>query len=208
MICCCFGPDSKYIVSGCQDRICRLWDTRRGKEWLTYSHHEGIIIAVAFSPDGAHVCSASADKTLRVWSSATGKTRFVLQGHVGIILSVGYTSDGKYLVSNDEGLLRVWSTADGSCTLSLAPSDLTGTTHLGAKGPKLGWTLSAPAPGAFTEYVLVACNNRYVYLLDRDTGTEVARAFCKAPVYCLTAGTSELAACGDSFGNIYILHLT
>lgn len=207
VICCCFGPDSKYLVSGCQDRICRLWDTRRGKEWLTYTHHEAIIISVAFSPCGGYVCSASADKTLRVWSSTTAKTRFTLTGHAGIILSCSYTSDGKYIISNDESLLRVWSTQDGSCTLSLTAADVAGTTHLAPKGPKLGWTLSCAAPGSFSRYIYVACNNRFVYVLDRETGKEVSSTFCKAPVYCLTGGTAELAACGDSFGNIYLLRM-
>jgi WD40 repeat protein len=207
VICCSFGPDSKYLVSGCQDRVCRLWDTKRGKEWLSYTSHEGIIISIAFSPDGNYVCSASADKSLRVWSATTAKTRFHLTGHTGIILSCSYTADGRHIVSNDESLLCVWSAEDGSCKLSLSPADVAGATLLNARGPKLGWTLSSAAPGAFTGYALVACNNRFVYVLDIETGAEVTNVFCKAPVYCLTAGSYEKMACGDSFGNIYILTL-
>ncbi|EPY27932.1 hypothetical protein STCU_05406 [Strigomonas culicis] len=209
VICCCFGPDSKYLVSGCQDRVCRLWDTRKGKEWISYTHHEGIIIAVAYSPDGGYVCSASADKTLRVWSTTTGKTRYTLTGHAGIILSCSYTTDGKYIISNDEALLRVWSTENGTCTLSLAPKDVMGPAPplQGKKGPKQGWTLSCAAPGGFTQYVLIAGNNRYVYVVNRETGEVEAQVYCKASVYCLTAGTHELAAAGDHFGNMYLLHM-
>ncbi|EPY43757.1 hypothetical protein AGDE_00164 [Angomonas deanei] len=209
VICCCFGPDSKYLVSGCQDRVCRLWDTKRGKEWLSYAHHEGIIIAVAYSPDGAYVCSASADKTLRVWSATTAKTRFTLTGHRGIILSCSYTSDGKHIVSNDEGLLRVWSAETGTCTLSLSPHEVMGAAAQATskKGPKIGWTLSSAGPGAFTNYIVVAGNNRFVYLLNLTTGEVEAQVYCKASVYCLTVGTDGLAACGDHFGNIYTLQL-
>ncbi|KAK7195107.1 WD domain, G-beta repeat [Novymonas esmeraldas] len=208
VICCCFGPDSKYLVSGCQDRVCRLWDTKRGREWLSYTGHEGIIIAIAFSPDGNYVCSASADKSLRVWSATTAKARFHLLGHVGIILSCSYSADGRHIISNDESLLRVWSAEDGTCKLSLSPVDIAGAAPPHHRAPKLGWTLSSAAPGAFTRYILVACNNRFVYVLDIETGREVTSAFCKAPVYCLTAGSFEKMACGDSFGNIYILSLT
>ncbi|CAC9477386.1 WD domain G-beta repeat [Leishmania donovani] len=207
VICCCFGPDSKHLVSGCQDRVCRLWDTKRGREWMNYTEHEGIIIAIAFSPDGNYVCSASADRSLRVWSATTAKTRFHLLGHVGIILSCSYTSDGRHIISNDESLLRVWSAEDGSCKLSLSPVEVAGTLQPSHRAPKLGWTLSSAAPGSFTRFVLVACNNRFVYVIDIDTGREVASTFCKAPVYCLTAGSHEKMAFGDSFGNIYILHL-
>lgn len=210
VICCCFGPDSRYLVSGCQDKVCRLWDTRRGKEWLTYSQHEGIIISVAFSPDGNYVCSASADSTLRVWTSTAAKTKFTLIGHKGIILSCSYTADGAYIVSNDESQVRVWSTADGSCQLSLTPEMVIGsstfTTPYGQQ--RAGWTLSAAGPGGFVNYILVACNNRFVYVIDRRTGEEVVSSFCKAPVYCLSTGWEELVACGDSFGNVYILRLT
>lgn len=209
VICCCFSPDSRYVVSGCQDRVCRLWDTRRGKEWLAYSQHEGIIISVAFSPDSNYICSASADSTLRVWSATTAKTAFVLTGHKGIILSCSYTSDGEYIVSNDESQVRVWSTHDGSCQLSITPEMLLGastfTTAFGEQ--RLGWTLSAAGPGGFTDYILVACSNRFVYVLDRRTGKEVVSTFCKSPVYCLSSGWKETVACGDSFGNIYMLHL-
>ncbi|KAG5503762.1 hypothetical protein JIQ42_07278 [Leishmania sp. Namibia] len=207
VICCSFGPDSKYLVSGCQDRVCRLWDTRRGREWLSYTEHEGIIIAIAFSPDGNYLCSASADKSVRVWSTTTAKTRFHLRGHVGIILSCSYTSDGRHIISNDESLLQVWSAEDGSCKLSLSPADVAGSSQPKHRAPKLGWTLSSAAPGPFTRFMVVACNNRFVYVLDIETGQEVASVYCKAPVYCLTAGSREKVACGDSFGNIYILCL-
>lgn len=209
VICCCFSPDSRYVVSGCQDRVCRLWDTRRGKEWLAYSQHEGIIISVAFSPDSNYICSASADSTLRVWTSTTAKTKFTLTGHQGIILSCSYTSDGAFIISNDESQVRVWSTVDGSCQLSLSPDMLLGSSTFSTPygEQRVGWTLSAAAPGAFTNYILVACNNRFVYVIDRRTGEEVLSTFCKAPVYCLSSGWNELVACGDSFGNIYVLRL-
>ncbi|KPA76097.1 hypothetical protein ABB37_07873 [Leptomonas pyrrhocoris] len=207
VICCCFSPDSKYFVSGCQDRTCRLWDTKRGKEWLSYTAHDGIIIAIAFSPDGNYVCSASADKSLRVWSATTAKTRLHLTGHTGIILSCSYTGDGRYIISNDESLLRVWSAEDGSCTLSLSPAHVASSALRSARGPKLGWTLSSAAPGAFTGYMVAACNNRFIYVMDIESGAEVTSAFCKAPVYCLAVGSCERMACGDSFGNIYIFTL-
>ncbi|KAG5508155.1 hypothetical protein JKF63_05409 [Porcisia hertigi] len=207
VICCCFSPDSKYIMSGCQDRVCRLWDTKRGREWLRYAGHKGIIIAMAFSPNGNDLCSASADKSLRVWSTTTAKTRLQLIGHVGIVLSCSYTSDGQYIISNDESVLRVWSAEDGSCTLSVSPLDVAGYTRLHHRVPRLSWTLSSAAPGSFTQLIVVACNNHFVYLLDIRTGREVTSFFCKASVYCLTVGSYEKVACGDSFGNIYMLSL-
>ncbi|KAH9599269.1 WD40 repeat [Trypanosoma melophagium] len=205
VICCCFSPDSRSVVSGCQDRICRLWETRSAQERLAYTHHGGIIVSVAYSPDGKYVCSASADKTLRVWSTSSGKTRWTLEGHVGIVLACSYTSDGAHIVSNDEKCLCVWSTEDGSRKLRLSVADVIGLTRQPGRVVKLGWTLSCAAPGPFTGYVVAACTNRFVYIIDIQTGKEYASTFCKAPVYCMATGPTSKIVLGDSFGNIYAM---
>jgi WD40 repeat protein len=221
VICCCFSRDSKYIATGCQDKVCRLWETRRGREVLFFSQHEGIIINMAYAPDSTHICSASADKTVRMWSTVTGKCKFVLTGHAGIVLSVSYSNDGKSVISNDEKLLKVWNAEEGNCTLTVNVDELhlrlkrtisPGTPYIasGTTAPsnkKLTWTLSCAAPGLFTQYFLVACNNRFLYLMDITTGEEVSNVFCKAPVYCLSSGFKSHVAFGDSFGNIYVVRM-
>ncbi|CCW69694.1 unnamed protein product [Phytomonas sp. Hart1] len=221
VICCRFSPDSKYLVSGCQDRICRLWDTSRGREWISYSQHKGIIISLAFSPCGKYVCSSSSDKTLRVWSATSAKTRFTLLGHRGIILSCSYSSDGRYIISNDEASLRVWLAKNGCSVLKLSPTDIAGNVTFipnplkrgndnmnnSHASSKLTWTLSCGAPGGFTDYCIAACSNRFVYIIDIQTGNEVVSTYVRAPVYCLTVGSNAYAACGDAFGNIYMLQI-
>ncbi|RNF19554.1 protein kinase [Trypanosoma conorhini] len=207
VICCCFAPDSKTVVSGCQDRVCRVWDTRTARERVKYTHHAGIIVSVAYSPDGACVCSTSADRTLQVWSATSGKMKLTMRGHTGIILACSYTSDGKYIVSNDEVHLCVWIAASGLCKLRLAVTKVAGVPRAAARAGKLRWTFSSAAPGAFTQYIIVACTNRYVYILDVD-GHEHYSEFCKAPVYCLAVGYKEKAVFGDSFGNVYVMTLS
>ncbi|EKF28491.1 hypothetical protein MOQ_007753 [Trypanosoma cruzi marinkellei] len=203
-ICCCFSPDSKTVVSGCQDRICRLWDVQKGKERVAYSKHAGIIVSVAFSPDGKYVCSTSADRTLHVWSATTCNTYLTLNGHVGIVLACSYTSDGKYIISNDETHLCVWSAADGSCQLRLAVTEVAGKTRGTSRTKKLAWTSSCAAPGFFTQYMAVACTNRFVYILDMYNGSEQSSVLCRAPVYCLAGGYKEKIVFGDNFGNLYV----
>lgn len=209
VICCVFSRDSKYVATGCQDKVCRLWETRRGRECLIFAQHEGIIISMSYAPDNAWIVSASADRTLRVWSTTTSKCRYLLAGHVGIVLACNYTNDGMFIVSNDEKLLKVWSMADGSCTMTLLVDDVT--SKLGHFPPtgakKLTWTLSCAAPGKFTKYFIVAANTRFLYVLDITTGDEVFNVYCKAPVYSLTSGVNSVVGFGDSFGNVYLLTL-
>ncbi|AAZ12694.1 WD domain, G-beta repeat, putative [Trypanosoma equiperdum] len=207
VICCCFSPDSKRIVAGCQDRVCRVWDVMRGAQVVTYTRHCGIIAAVCYSPDGGSICSGSSDKTLRVWGAERGGTRTVLSGHVGVVLSCSYSTDGEHIFSNDEAFLCMWNPKDGVCTMRLSVAEFVRKCGGIPKVRRLGWTLCCSAPGAFTHYVVAACANRFVYLIDVRTGEEYASTFCKAPVYALTRGRCSTVAFGDTFGNIYIQEL-
>ncbi|KAG8342785.1 hypothetical protein TRVL_06387 [Trypanosoma vivax] len=204
VICCCFSPDSKLVVSGCQDRICRIWDIAGGREIMSYNRHTGIIVCVAYSPDGAHVCSASADKTLRVWSPTTGKTHLILAGHTGMVLACSFSSDGRRVISNDESLLCVWSTDDGSLVLRIPVTDFVCKSGFCSSVARVGWTLSCAVPGPFLNYAVVACTNRFVYVIDIQTGEEHINMFCKAPVYALASGRKCVISFGDSYGNVYV----
>ena len=206
VICCSFSKDSKLIATGCQDKVCRLWETRKGRELLAFTQHEGIIISLSFSPDEAHIVSCSADKTLRMWTTTKGKSKLVMRGHSAIILSCQYSVDGKKIVSNDERLAKVWNAADGSCLLTLNVETFVTIRNM-PPTKKLSWTLSCTCPGRFANYFVVACNNRFVFVIDMETGKEELCVDTKAPVYCLTSGHNSVVAFGDSFGNVYQLRL-
>ena len=62
VICCAWSKSGRLIVSGCQDKVCRVWDTKKGKERAAFTEHVAIIISLDFAPDDKHVVSASADK--------------------------------------------------------------------------------------------------------------------------------------------------
>ena len=204
VICCVFSRDSRFVATGCQDKVCRLWETRRGKETVIFSEHDGIIISMAYSPNNSFIASASADRTIRVWSTHSGKAEHVLRGHTGIVLSCSFTNDSKRIISNDEKTLIVWSATSGVFLNKIDVEALAdgAPTPMGAR--KLTWTLSTVAPGLFSRFIIAACNNRFVYVLDVVTGEELTSYFCKAPVYCLNTGHQNTVGFGDSFGNVYI----
>ena len=206
VICCALSKDSKFIATGCQDKACRVWETRKGRELLAFTQHEGIIISLSFSPDESHVVSCSADKTLRIWTTAKGKQKHVMRGHQAIILSCQYSVDGKRIVSNDERLTKVWDASSGECLLTLNVEEFVKIRNMPAT-KKLSWTLSCAAPGKFGDYLVVACNNRFVFVINMITGEEELSVDTKAPVYCLAPGFRNLVVFGDSFGNIYHLEL-
>jgi len=206
VICCAFSRSSKFIATGCQDKVCRLWECRRGRELVAFTQHEGIIIALSISPDEQHVVSASADKTLRIWTASKGRAKAVLRGHNHIILACNYNAAGDRIVSNDERSVRVWSAPQGQLLRTIMVDDL-----IKLRNPppnkKQSWTLSCLAPKTFPRHIVVASNNRMVFVIDMESGEEVLSVDTKAPVYCLAPGHRSLVAYGDSFGNVYFLKL-
>eukprot|EP00906_Rhabdomonas_costata_P015625 RCo022448 len=56
--CCCFSPDARHAVSGCQDEVCRVWDLQSGLEVTTFAEHGGPVLSACFSVDGASILSS------------------------------------------------------------------------------------------------------------------------------------------------------
>eukprot|EP01062_Namystynia_karyoxenos_P054669 TRINITY_DN4510_c0_g1_i1.p1 TRINITY_DN4510_c0_g1~~TRINITY_DN4510_c0_g1_i1.p1 ORF type:complete len:575 (+),score=199.58 TRINITY_DN4510_c0_g1_i1:159-1883(+) len=209
VICSCFSTDGKYLLSGSQDKICRVWDTRKGRLVRSYNDHSGIIISVSYAPNGDLVASASSDKTLRIWNATTGLRVHLLTGHTGIVLSCQYSFDGARLVSNDEHFVRVWNTQSGQAILRLSVDGISPISS-GPAARKCTWTLCSYCPGQSQPigyYIVAACSDRTVRIFQSTTGKELLYFYCKAAVYCLSSGTKEKMVFGDSYGNVYVVTL-
>ncbi|RMX37608.1 hypothetical protein pdam_00007891 [Pocillopora damicornis] len=78
---CAFSSDWSKIVTGGDDMLVKLWDTKTGKVLFTLDSHEGAIKCVCFSSDGKLFASASYDHTVQVVNCTTGKQVFSLEGN-------------------------------------------------------------------------------------------------------------------------------
>jgi WD40 repeat protein len=66
--CVAFKPnDSRYFVTGSDDKTVKLWKVRSKEAIFTFFFHAGPVRSVAFSPSGAHVLTGSDDKTAALW---------------------------------------------------------------------------------------------------------------------------------------------
>src|SRR5262249_17519621 len=54
-----WSPDGKWIASGGQDRVVRLWDAATGQQVRALPGHARTVSALAFSGDGKRLASAS-----------------------------------------------------------------------------------------------------------------------------------------------------
>jgi WD40 repeat protein/energy-coupling factor transporter ATP-binding protein EcfA2 len=115
-----FSPDGKQILTGCNDKIARLWEVDTGKVIRQFSGHRGIVLNATFSPDGKKLATASEDKSAWIWDAATGNVIQKLIGHAGAVWTVGFSADGQRLVTaSDDGTARVWDAGTGKQLLLL-----------------------------------------------------------------------------------------
>ena len=62
----CFSPDGKYLVTGAEDFLIRIWDIAQAKICFVLSGHEQDIYSLDWSRDGKSIVSGSGDKTIKV----------------------------------------------------------------------------------------------------------------------------------------------
>ncbi|KIK66265.1 hypothetical protein GYMLUDRAFT_929463 [Collybiopsis luxurians FD-317 M1] len=112
-----FSPSGTKIVTGCDDRMVRIWDATTGAQ-LGHSlqGHEDWVTSVAFSPDGTRIVSGSGDQTVRIWDANTGaQLGDSLQGHEDWVTSVDFSPDGTRIVSGSyDETVRIWDATTGS----------------------------------------------------------------------------------------------
>ncbi|RKZ85723.1 MAG: hypothetical protein DRR19_15955 [Candidatus Parabeggiatoa sp. nov. 1] len=105
-----FSPNSRYVLSGGQDRKLWLWDLDSAKLRSFYGHSD-IIGSVSFSPDGRYALSGSRDRKVLLWEVNHGQLRrlHTYRGHSGFVSSVSFSSDNRYALSASyDKTIRVW----------------------------------------------------------------------------------------------------
>ncbi|MEM7065214.1 MAG: NB-ARC domain-containing protein [Cyanobacteria bacterium P01_B01_bin.77] len=139
-LCADFSPDSTFLATGIDDKIC-LWQTTEGKALETFQGHSGWVVSLAFSvsttlplniPQGAHpagqpftiLASASHDRTVRLWNVTTGQCLKTLRGHRDWVQVVAFSPCGDYLASGSyDQTIRVWDMQTGDCLQTLVGHD-------------------------------------------------------------------------------------
>lgn len=139
-----FSPDGKILAVAEYPGIIRLCDVPSGRVERTIKAPAWTPGSIAFSPDGkrlaAGLWTGSQDgvsppgNDVVIWDVASGDPTRTLKGHTDAVRAVAFSPDGKLLVSGgDDGVARVWETANGRSRMTLAFPELA--KRLGEKYP-------------------------------------------------------------------------
>ncbi|KAK6988521.1 WD40 repeat-like protein [Favolaschia claudopus] len=112
-----FSHDSSRVVSGSEDCMVRIWDSRTGAIVAgPFKGHSSWVSSVAFSHDSTRVVSGSGDCTVRIWDSQTGTiVAGPFEGHSNPINSVAFSHDSTCVVSGSgDGTVRIWDSQTGA----------------------------------------------------------------------------------------------
>ncbi len=110
-----FSADGKYIVSGGEDNIVRLWDAATSKEIRQFKGHTDGLYAVAISPDSKVIASGGEDKTVRLWNVQTGEQLLQIPGESGSISALIFSPDSRYLLTgSSDAIVRILDVQTGS----------------------------------------------------------------------------------------------
>jgi WD40 repeat protein/serine/threonine protein kinase/pSer/pThr/pTyr-binding forkhead associated (FHA) protein len=104
-----FSSDGRYVLSGGDDRLIKLWMVRTGACLQTFRQHQGRILQVLFHPDRQHILSASDDQTIKIWNIATGQVKQTFEGHDNLT-SIACSPDGLYLLAAGNPI-KLWNIA-------------------------------------------------------------------------------------------------
>ena len=62
-----WSRDGEMVMSGCSDKVGRIWDAETGQLLKSINQHSSEIWDMLPSPDGRYIVTASSDKTIQIW---------------------------------------------------------------------------------------------------------------------------------------------
>ncbi|XP_029164784.1 PH-interacting protein isoform X2 [Nylanderia fulva] len=112
--CVLFDRTGKYIITGADDLLVKVWSSVDGRLLATFRGPSAEIMDIAVNFDNTLLAAGSLDRVLRVWCFQTMSPVAVLMGHTGMITSVNFCpiecNGVYYLVSTStDGSVAFWS---------------------------------------------------------------------------------------------------
>ncbi|EDO18750.1 hypothetical protein Kpol_1028p23 [Vanderwaltozyma polyspora DSM 70294] len=126
----CFSPDGKFLATGAEDRLIRIWDIAQKKIVMVLQGHEQDIYSLDYFPSGDKLVSGSGDRTVRIWDLRNGQCSLTLSIEDGVTTVAVSPGDGKYIAAGSlDRAVRVWDSETGFLVERLDSENELGTGH-------------------------------------------------------------------------------
>ncbi len=111
--CLSFSFDGRYIASGGNDKVIRIWESETRSLVKELMGHEAAVSCLAFSRDGTFLSSGDEAATIHQWDLKRREPLGVMSGHSKKITALVYSPDDKLLLScSSDNSVRLWSRVD------------------------------------------------------------------------------------------------
>jgi len=106
----CFSPSGRFLVSGSEDGITRVWSPASGRLLAELGASRGPVTSLCVSPAGSHLVSCYRDGSAVVWDWRDEKIGEHVISCSSPVNALAFSSEGKYLITGSaDGTLRVWN---------------------------------------------------------------------------------------------------
>uniref|UniRef100_A0A0W0FM89 Transcriptional repressor Tup1 N-terminal domain-containing protein n=1 Tax=Moniliophthora roreri TaxID=221103 RepID=A0A0W0FM89_MONRR len=116
----CFSPDGKFLATGAEDGLVRIWNIQKARIRNIFGGHRKEIYSVVFSPDGRLIVSCSDDNTVRIWDMLDSTSKVLTHNDPSFVdceaglVSVAVSPNNLYIAASSlDATVWIWDIRTG-----------------------------------------------------------------------------------------------